>query len=115
MATIKSYTDIEQSRKLAEILPLETADMYWVFENNSETRAYYGKIPTACFVCEPCWSFAALFGILTGHKICHYDNRHYCQYMGEGDEFPIYSTAEYDNPIDACVEMVEKLKELNLL
>ena len=27
MATIKSYTDIEQSRKLAEILPLESADM----------------------------------------------------------------------------------------
>ena len=29
MATIKSYTDIEQSRKLAKILPLESADMYW--------------------------------------------------------------------------------------
>ena len=27
MATIKSYTDIEQSKKLAEILPLESADM----------------------------------------------------------------------------------------
>jgi len=24
---MKSYTDLEQSRKLAEILPLETADM----------------------------------------------------------------------------------------
>ena len=29
MATIKSYTDIEQSRKLAEILPIESSDMYW--------------------------------------------------------------------------------------
>lgn len=27
MATIKSYTDLEQSKKLAEILPLESADM----------------------------------------------------------------------------------------
>ena len=27
MATIKSYTDIEQSKKLAEMLPLESADM----------------------------------------------------------------------------------------
>ena len=26
MATIKSYTDIEQSKKLAEILPLESAN-----------------------------------------------------------------------------------------
>ena len=29
MATIKSYTDIFQSKKLAEILPLESADMWW--------------------------------------------------------------------------------------
>ena len=28
MATIKSYTDLEQSKKLAEILPLESADMF---------------------------------------------------------------------------------------
>ena len=30
MAAIKSYTDLEQSRKLAEILPLESADMFYV-------------------------------------------------------------------------------------
>ena len=30
MATIKAYTDLEQSKKLAEILPLETADMFYV-------------------------------------------------------------------------------------
>ena len=30
MATIKSYTDIEQSKKLAEILPLESADFCFV-------------------------------------------------------------------------------------
>ena len=29
METIKSYTDIEQSKKLAEILPLDSADMYY--------------------------------------------------------------------------------------
>ena len=28
MATIKSYTDLEQSKKLAKILPIETADMF---------------------------------------------------------------------------------------
>ena len=27
MATIRSYTTVEQSRKLAEILPIESADM----------------------------------------------------------------------------------------
>lgn len=29
MATIKAYTDLEQSKKLAEILPVESADMYY--------------------------------------------------------------------------------------
>ena len=29
MATIKSYTDLKQSKKLAERLPLESADMNW--------------------------------------------------------------------------------------
>lgn len=29
MATIKSYTDLEQSKKLAEILPIESADMHY--------------------------------------------------------------------------------------
>ena len=26
---MKAYTDLEQSRKLAEILPIESADMYY--------------------------------------------------------------------------------------
>ncbi len=26
---MKSYTDIEQSKKLAEFLPIESADMFW--------------------------------------------------------------------------------------
>lgn len=28
---MKSYTDLEQSHKLAEILPLESADMYYLY------------------------------------------------------------------------------------
>ncbi len=38
---MKAFTDVEQSKKLAEILPIESADMY--FNDN-----------------EPCWSLAAL-------------------------------------------------------
>jgi hypothetical protein len=32
MATIKAYSDLQQSRKLAEILSLETADMHYCLE-----------------------------------------------------------------------------------
>lgn len=115
MATIKSYTDISQSKKLAEILPLESADMYWWSTN---LRYYIEAIDDGDFVENRdirAWSLAALLGVLTKNKICHYDDRYYCQYMSEGDEFPIYSTAEYDNPVDACVTMIEKLHKLNLL
>lgn len=124
MSTIKSYTDLEQSKKLAEILPLESANMWYSYYGNSKynpTIAYKGQ---QWFLCQirnslhddiPCWSLSALLRVLTKNKICHYDDRYYCQYMSEGDEFPIYSTAEYDNPVDACVAMIEKSHELNLL
>lgn len=117
MATIKLYTDIEQSKKLSTILPLESADMCWTkYIDDGEVTSLHATVNYGIVPIEyPCWSFTALFGILTRNKICHYDDRYYCQYMNEGDEFPIYSTAEYDNPIDACVEMTEKLNELNLL
>ena len=26
---MKAYTDVEQSKKLAEILPIESADLWW--------------------------------------------------------------------------------------
>lgn len=29
MATIKAYTDTNQSKKLAEFLPIESADAWW--------------------------------------------------------------------------------------
>lgn len=133
MAVIKSYTDIEQSLKLAEILPLESADMYRVFENNAETRVYYGKIPTAYFVCKPCWSLAALIGVMPqinewitphGHKndkLSQFEPK-ICK-MWEHSIIPSYkitygnglSTDIYDNPVDACVAMIEKLHELKML
>lgn len=115
MATIKSYTDLEQSKKLADILPLESADMYWDYD--VQKHEHYPMIMDDQFddTCICAWSLAALLGTLAENKICHYDDRYYCQYMSKGDEFPIYSTAEYDNPVDACVAMIEKLNELNLL
>lgn len=39
MATIKAYTDLKQSKKLAEFLPHESADMAWC--NNSIKRVNY--------------------------------------------------------------------------
>ena len=64
---MKSYTDIEQSKKLAEILPLESADMY--FEPSAgfctePSEVKVGDIKYAHPRSVPCWSLAALLDIL---------------------------------------------------
>ena len=132
----KSYTDLEQSKKLAEILPIESADMAWC--NNSirgvnytdeySANLYTVKEMQECFnealvgwdkywELIPCWSLAALLNILdypqlskdklgsgkTGWMVSVYPDN--CR----------YDSCWHDNPVDACVEMIIKLKENNLL
>jgi len=118
---MKICTDINQSRKLAKFLSIESADMYRVFENNAETRVYIGKIPNSHFVCEPCWSLAALLDVLPlevethkqtdGHKIYYYAE----SYMKRNGKEIYQSTERHENLIDATYEMIIKLHELNLL
>lgn len=113
MATIKSYTDIEQSRKLAKILPLESADMYWDLLSKDK----YAKVNNIghCLgrTCVYAWSLAALLDALPeiqGDKpvISLYDN--YITYPLMSD---LHTKA--DNLVDACVAMIEKLHELKML
>ena len=123
MATIKSYTDISQSKKLAEILPIESADMYYepsVGFRTEPSEAKFGDIKYAHPRSIRCWSLAALLGVLP--KIgaeepmvrkLYYANEPKERYICEYSLTNI--TGEYDNPVDACVAMIEKLNELNLL
>ena len=69
MTTIKSYTDLEQSEKLAEILPLESADMMYVYDRHLDKL--YGDTPYVIGykvvnedVDFPCWSLTALLNII---------------------------------------------------
>lgn len=68
MATIKSYSDLEQSKKLAEILPIESADMSWV--SNGLGKPFARTIPIKGDPEElcGCWSLAALISILPNNK-----------------------------------------------
>ena len=120
MATIKAYTDIEQSRKLAEILPLESVDMnYWC-----GTQIRIGGHRTMDKDLDiPCWSLAALLGVLP-QSIEFKGDKYYLRFMKDyveyaNDEISITSrclhTTGNDNLVDACVEMIIKLHELNLL
>lgn len=125
---MKSYTDIEQSKKLAEILPVESADMCWGINDDTlkyNQRPYLGAYIqySAKEFYLPCWSLAALFEALP-HSL---DDRYTLQLgypPGDGDWYImcvdtsgfIKSPAVvHSNLIDACVEMIVKLKEKDLL
>lgn len=130
METIKSYTDIEQSKKLAEILPLESADMCYLKREINDT---FIEVPiskpegTIDRITLPCWSLAALYGILPNNKKesttlsrggwkiepPEYIDNWWCEY--EDDNHTKDFAVSANNPIDACFELILKLHELNLL
>ena len=120
MATIKSFSDLEQSRKLAEILPLESADMSWV--SNGLGKPFARTIPIKGDPEElcACWSLAALLGVLpildNRSPIIPktFDGKYRVTYHSTAYEKAIL-TSDYDNPVDACVTMIERLQELKML
>lgn len=114
---IQGYTNIEQSKKLAEILPLESADMF--FCNDGSVKLMWEHLKNIP-VTTPCWSLSALLSVLPKlgaeepsiQKLYYASNpteRYICQYSLTN------MTGEYDNPVDACYEMVLLLKEKNLI
>ena len=71
---MKSYTDLEQSKKLAEILPLESADMFYR-NNGIEVKLMWEH--NAPKVEYPCWSLAALMNVLPSATLDSSDDHHY--------------------------------------
>ncbi len=62
---MKSYTDLEQSKKLAEILPIESADMGWYYSRNPQAARNQMWVGTKAENADiPCWSLAALLDLL---------------------------------------------------
>lgn len=137
---MKSFTDIEQSEKLAEILPIESADMWWAerYEGHTtmdyqyvveETPYYYLSLkkPSIDNYSQdaindiPCWSLAALLDVLqkAAYSIDEDANVMLDSYktvewhLGINNSDLELITAS--NPVDACVEMILKLHEENLI
>ena len=134
---MKSYTDIKQSKTLVNILSLESADAKYGYIAPYEysDRMYdegYDEIPypiafikkdySNFFVEEyddelPCWSLAALLNVLPNgidviKEEADTENERYMCTIGINDD--IISTFA-DNPVDVCVEMIEKLHNLKML
>ena len=122
---MKSHTDLEQSEKLAEILPLESADMYYP---NRIDILYQGALPIEYKHGNPLlsqeiatWSLSALLSVLPNSI---YDNTNEFSQLEitkksvayiHGTTNGIKLGALKDNLVDACYEMILKLHKLNLL
>jgi len=112
---MKSYTDLEQSKKLAEFLSLESADMYYtppLIKGHTDYIPHLKrKLPIDWDIEQktPCWSLASLLNILPSSTLDSSNDHHYRLHCMER------FTEWYDNSIDACYEMIIKLHELNLL
>lgn len=120
---MKSYTDIKQSKKLEEILPLESVDMRYEYSPmerddiqepimgfSISSMNYYRDIDSIKYL--PCWSLTALLNVLPqGTRLLKsaIDETYHCDCpKGNVNEW-------FDNSVDACYEIILKLHELNLL
>lgn len=129
MATIRSFTTVEQSRKFEKMLPIDSADMCYIKHSSSDNPTWefnedfppmiLGGVPISEITAEtlPCWSLAVLLDVLpNGTDIvkdeADTENEKYMCTVGIKDD--IICTFG-NNPVDACYEMILKLNELKML
>lgn len=131
---MKSYTDIEQSRKLAEILSIESADMCFNISQRTNMpplmtpyckfKEFFNMGETPDFLI-PCWSLAALLNYMreidyfpdiladeysVEMSVIYYDDE-------EGNTLhPLHKiSVEEETFVDAVVNLIVKLKEKDLI
>ena len=135
----KICTSIEQSKKLSEFLPLESADMDYIpiINIDGEYSLEVNEWDNEHVIEDgwiPCWSLAALIDILpediigqrhyffeiskmgdasTPHEVRYYRFRD----ESDGGDFGriTWISHQANNLVDACVEMILKLHELKML
>ena len=129
---MKSYTDLEQSKKLAEFLSIESADGFYEAQHNPLTDKweyilFTGNKWASEEVVIPCWSLAALLDQLEDVIYDEEDNQWELVIKKEGVQYDLYYLTVYgeqenieldrfyDDLIDCCYEMILTLKEKDLL
>jgi hypothetical protein len=128
---MKSYTDLKQSKKLAEILPIESADMYYeevcnlpkaivgnyILHNQCMEDKDYKKLSNP--VLSPAWSLSALVEILSDITDYSFELIFLKRTTdGRGDVLENIYRCSVDmkdiwntEPLDAIFEMIVWLKE----
>ena len=122
---MKSYTDIPQSERLVKILPLESADMYYREWKRMTKYISIAHVGSAGENDLPCWSLAALLNVLPkiyypvkGHKtdlILGKPKDKWCLLYWDTTGMQDGEETLGDNTVDACVNMIVKLNEKNMI
>ena len=125
---MKSFTDLNQSKKLAEILPIESADMEYMFlkkDGSKVSNVPFVKDgfeePECCYSFIPCWSLAALLNAVDFNTInLHYGNARIdwvasATIHDSTKHCTKYESTRAINSVDACYEMIIKLHKEGLL
>lgn len=124
MAYIKTFTDLNQSKKLAEFLPVESADLCYLSIGGKGVE-YFEDPDTIDGTLEieagdvPCWSLAALLTVAPKKLdiavmylwAATDENKRWLVYYQSKFDYPHYAS----NPIDAAVGLILELKEKNKL
>lgn len=127
---MKLYTDIKQSKRLSEILPLNSADL--LYYCNKENPALISEKPfvrtfeetNSLFSYIPCWSLNELMTILwinyDLYPLFENDNNWricMCSRKAGSDKVNYLNDTATTNKdlLDCCVELIEKLYKLKLL
>jgi hypothetical protein len=128
MVNVKSHTDIEQSKVLAEILPLDSADYFYKYCIGHYNTIHY-RLETYPYNKGanknhdiPCWSLSALLDVLPdkvvidGHCWGLSLGKKRISYLGHMTfDGQLHISVEGDNLLDACVKMILHLKEKSLI
>lgn len=108
---MKSFTDVQQSQALAEMLPTESADMFYA--DGERLAVWNNKDENLDNEDIPCWSLAALLDYLK--------QRYYVRLSHDGVSWGItcfehdtkkeYNLYMFDEPVDACWGMILRLNK----
>lgn len=123
--TMNNYTDISQSKVLANILPIESADMKWFIPADNEGE-FVEEVTIIKYKYEyysfekvtdwddtpyiPCWSLSALLGVLPKYEI--HNNAETIQL---DVNLETLTTEGNETLLDLVVKMIIHLHEINLL
>ena len=118
----KICTSIEQSKKLIELgIDVNTADMWYThigwehLNDNSEAPIYFPIVIRDCESKDdiPCWSLSALLDVMQEPELIKNSNGTWLIRVWY-NRYP-WSRGGYNNPVDACYDMILKLHEQKLL